>query len=156
MLTGFRVSAPPSATAELIDDTGQRYTVQFSPEVSTEMRGRSREFGSNSRSGLPEYLTVFADAFPKRFQLYRAGSGGGVGAASDGAITSPMPGRIIAVEVAAGASVAKGQKLVTLEAMKMEHTLTAPFDGVVAELNAAAGSQVAEGTLLVRVEAGKG
>jgi 3-methylcrotonyl-CoA carboxylase alpha subunit len=64
-----------------------------------------------------------------------------------------MPGRIIAVEVAAGESVTKGQKLVTLEAMKMEHTLTAPFDGAVAELNAAAGGQVSEGTLLVRVEA---
>ena len=51
-----------------------------------------------------------------------------------------------------GDSVAKGQRLVTLEAMKMEHGLTAPFDGIVAELNAEAGAQVAEGTLLVRVE----
>ena len=71
----------------------------------------------------------------------------------DGAIISPMPGRIIAVEVAAGVTVAKGQKLLTLEAMKMEHSLVAPFDGVVAELNADAGAQVSEGTLLVRVEA---
>jgi 3-methylcrotonyl-CoA carboxylase alpha subunit len=46
----------------------------------------------------------------------------------------------------------KGQKLVTLEAMKMEHSLTAPFDGIVAELNAAEGAQVSEGTLLVRIE----
>ena len=58
------------------------------------------------------------------------------GTAADGAILAPMPGRIIAVEVAAGDTVAKGQKLVTLEAMKMEHSLTAPFDGTVAELNA--------------------
>ena len=54
--------------------------------------------------------------------------------------------------VAAGESVAKGQKLVTLEAMKMEHTLTAPFDGVVAELSAEEGGQVSEGALLVRIE----
>jgi 3-methylcrotonyl-CoA carboxylase alpha subunit len=79
--------------------------------------------------------------------------GAGHHGSHDGAIISPMPGRIIAVEVAAGASVTKGQKLVTLEAMKMEHTLTAPFDGVVAELNATPGAQVSEGTLLVRVEA---
>ena len=46
----------------------------------------------------------------------------------------------------------KGQKLVTLEAMKMEHTLTAPFDGTVAELNATAGGQMSEGATLVRVE----
>jgi 3-methylcrotonyl-CoA carboxylase alpha subunit len=79
-------------------------------------------------------------------------SGTAGGTAADGAIVSPMPGRIIAVEVAAGASVAKGQKLVTLEAMKMEHSLTAPFDGMVAELNAETGGQVSEGTLLVRIE----
>ncbi len=73
--------------------------------------------------------------------------------AGNGSILSPMPGRIIAVEVAAGDKVMKGQKLLTLEAMKMEHTLTAPFDGVVAELNAEAGAQVQVEALLVRIEA---
>jgi 3-methylcrotonyl-CoA carboxylase alpha subunit len=73
-------------------------------------------------------------------------------AAGDGALLAPMPGRITAVDVAEGAQVTKGQRLVTLEAMKMEHALTAPFDGTVAELPVAAGGQVTEGTLLVRVE----
>jgi 3-methylcrotonyl-CoA carboxylase alpha subunit len=73
--------------------------------------------------------------------------------AGDGTILSPMPGRIIAVDVAAGQTVTKGQKLLTLEAMKMEHSLTAPFDGVVAELNAEAGAQVQVEALLVRIEA---
>jgi 3-methylcrotonyl-CoA carboxylase alpha subunit len=86
-----------------------------------------------------------------QFAPYRA-SGAGTGPAADGAILSPMPGRIIAVEVAEGDVVMKGQKLVTLEAMKMEHSLIAPFDGTIAELNATAGAQVTEGTLLVRVE----
>jgi 3-methylcrotonyl-CoA carboxylase alpha subunit len=63
-----------------------------------------------------------------------------------------MPGRIIAVEVAAGDIVTKGQKLATLEAMKMEHSLTAPFDGVVKELNAEAGAQVQVEAVLVRIE----
>ncbi len=76
--------------------------------------------------------------------------------AADGAIISPMPGKIIALEVAPGAEVKKGQKLLTLEAMKMEHSLTAPFDGVVTELNAAEGAQVSEGALLVRIEKGEG
>ena len=76
----------------------------------------------------------------------------GGAAASSGTILSPMPGRIIAVEVAAGATVTKGQKLVTLEAMKMEHSLTAPFDGTVAELNATTGAQVQVDGLLVRIE----
>ena len=71
----------------------------------------------------------------------------------DGEIEAPMPGKVTAVEVSAGEKVAKGQRLLTLEAMKMEHALTAPFDGTVAELNATAGAQVTEGQLLVRVEA---
>ena len=79
-------------------------------------------------------------------------SGGLGGAASDGAILAPMPGKVIAVEVAAGDIVAKGQKLLVLEAMKMEHALTAPFDGTVAELTVAVGAQVQVKALLVRVE----
>jgi len=79
-------------------------------------------------------------------------AGAAAGLAGDGAILAPMPGRVIAVDVAAGDTVTKGQKLLTLEAMKMEHGLTAPFDGVVAELNAAVGSQVQVDALLVRIE----
>jgi 3-methylcrotonyl-CoA carboxylase alpha subunit len=71
----------------------------------------------------------------------------------DGEIEAPMPGRVTTVEISRGEKVAKGQRLLTLEAMKMEHALTAPFDGTVAELSAAAGQQVTEGQLLVRVEA---
>ncbi len=74
------------------------------------------------------------------------------GTAGDGAILSPMPGKIIAVEVAAGDAVSKGQKLLTLEAMKMEHSLTAPFDGTVAELNVVPGGQVQVEALLIRIE----
>ena len=73
-------------------------------------------------------------------------------AVGDGAILSPMPGKIIAVEVSEGEQVTKGQKLLMLEAMKMEHTLTAPFDGAVAELKAVAGAQVQVDALLVRIE----
>ncbi len=75
------------------------------------------------------------------------------GPASSGSILSPMPGRIIAVDVTQGQSVTKGQKLLTLEAMKMEHSLVAPFDGTVAELNAETGAQVQVEALLVRIEA---
>ncbi|MET0363780.1 MAG: biotin/lipoyl-containing protein, partial [Sphingobium sp.] len=82
---------------------------------------------------------------------FRAGGAGGADAA-DGAILSPMPGRIIAVAVAEGETVTKGQKLLTLEAMKMEHSLVAPFDGTIAELNASEGGQVSEGALLVKIE----
>jgi len=63
-----------------------------------------------------------------------------------------MPGKVAAVEVSKGETVAKGQRLLTLEAMKMEHGLVAPFDGTVAELNAQAGAQVSEGAILARIE----
>jgi len=78
--------------------------------------------------------------------------GSTAGTAGDGAILAPMPGRVISVDVAAGDSVTKGQKLLTLEAMKMEHGLVAPFDGTVAELNATTGAQVQVDALLVRIE----
>lgn len=70
----------------------------------------------------------------------------------DGEIEAPMPGRVTGVEVSKGESVAKGQRLLTLEAMKMEHSLTAPFDGIVTELGAVSGAQVTEGQMLVKVE----
>jgi acetyl/propionyl-CoA carboxylase alpha subunit len=79
-------------------------------------------------------------------------SGSEEGAASDGAILSPMPGKIISVAVKAGESVAKGQALLVMEAMKMEHAMIAPFAGVVSELAAVVGAQVAEGVVLVRLE----
>jgi 3-methylcrotonyl-CoA carboxylase alpha subunit len=71
----------------------------------------------------------------------------------DGEIEAPMPGKVTAVDVSHGEKVSNGQRLLTLEAMKMEHALTAPFDGTVTELAATAGAQVTEGQLLVKVEA---
>jgi len=75
----------------------------------------------------------------------------GEGAAADGVICAPIPGRIIAVQVSDGASVVQGQALVTVEAMKMEHTLTAPFDGLVAGLTHKVGDQVSDGSVLLRI-----
>ncbi|QWK77704.1 acetyl/propionyl/methylcrotonyl-CoA carboxylase subunit alpha [Ochrobactrum sp. BTU1] len=73
-------------------------------------------------------------------------------ASSESRILSPMPGLVRLVSVAEGASVAKGDRLVTMEAMKMELSLTAPRDGKVASVSVAAGDQVNEGALLVELE----
>ncbi len=86
--------------------------------------------------------------------LWRRESAHGA-AAGDGAILAPMPGKVVSVDVSEGQQVTRGQKLLTLEAMKMEHTLTAPFDGIVAELRAEAGAQVQVDALLVRIEEGE-
>lgn len=72
-------------------------------------------------------------------------------AAADGTIVAPMPGKVTAIYVGTGEPVRKGQRLLTLEAMKMEHTLTAPFDGTVTELRAKAGAQVQVDALLARI-----
>jgi 3-methylcrotonyl-CoA carboxylase alpha subunit len=72
-----------------------------------------------------------------------------------GALVAPMPGRIVAVLVAAGTVVEKGAPLLVLEAMKMEHTISAPFSGKVARICFESGQQVGEGVLLVEFEAGE-
>jgi 3-methylcrotonyl-CoA carboxylase alpha subunit len=64
-------------------------------------------------------------------------------------LLAPMPGRIVALLAGAGASVGKGDPLLVMEAMKMEHTVTAPVDGVVAAFLCAVGDQVPQGAALI-------
>lgn len=64
-------------------------------------------------------------------------------------VFAPMPGKVFAVLVKVGEAVQKGQPLIGLEAMKMEHTLNAPFDGVVQAIPHAVGEQVLEGAELI-------
>ncbi|MFC0306792.1 acetyl-CoA carboxylase biotin carboxyl carrier protein subunit, partial [Rhizorhabdus histidinilytica] len=99
---------------------------------------------------------LFLDGEAWPIEAPRADHAGGGGAVSDGALLAPMPGKVIAVEVAEGDAVTKGQKLLVLEAMKMEQAMLAPFDGIVAELKASVGGQVSEGAMLVRVEKAEG
>jgi acetyl-CoA/propionyl-CoA carboxylase biotin carboxyl carrier protein len=71
-------------------------------------------------------------------------------AASDPELRAPMPGAVVAVHVAAGAIVAAGERIVTIEAMKMEHPVLAPHDGVV-RLDVAVGDQVRRDQVLAHV-----
>lgn len=137
-LTGFRLNAAPRRTARFLLD-GQPITVDFA------------EAGEVPPAPTDEVL-ISEGGQSWSFTRWRA-DGLAAGGAGDGAILSPMPGRIIAVAVTEGQAVSAGQPLVTLEAMKMEHVLTAPFDGVVTDLKADTGGQVAEGIALVRIVA---
>ena len=76
----------------------------------------------------------------------------GASDADGGRLTAPMPGRIVTVLVKPGAAVEKGQPLLVLEAMKMEHTITAPAAGAVTALPFVAGDQVEEGVDLLGFE----
>ena len=66
-------------------------------------------------------------------------------------ITSPMPGNILAVNVAAGDMVKKGQVLMILEAMKMENEIMAPCDGTVTSVSVTKGAAVESGALLCTI-----
>ncbi|MBY4896714.1 acetyl/propionyl/methylcrotonyl-CoA carboxylase subunit alpha [Cupriavidus sp. AU9028] len=84
--------------------------------------------------------------------LAHAGEAEGEG----GKLTAPMPGKVIAVMVEAGARVTRGTPLLVMEAMKMEHTISAPADGVVGEVLYAVGDQVGEGEQLLGFDAAAG
>ena len=67
-------------------------------------------------------------------------------------VTSPMPGNILAVNVAAGDTVKRGQVLMILEAMKMENEIMSPCDGTIASVNTQKGATVESGTLLCVIQ----
>src|ERR1019366_4069037 len=137
-LVGFRPNAPPCARVDVaVGEHSYWVTADPPPPASTVIidgervlfrRGEARSFGA------PDSARVI-----------------GTAAVSDGAIQSPMPGRIVSVSVRQGQAVIKGQTLISLEAMKMEHSLIAPFDGTVGELAVSVGDQVAENVTLVRI-----
>jgi 3-methylcrotonyl-CoA carboxylase alpha subunit len=68
---------------------------------------------------------------------------------SAGRLTAPMPGRVIQLMVEPGSRIQRGQPLMVIEAMKMEHTVSAPADGVVEAVRFAAGDTVEEGAELI-------
>jgi 3-methylcrotonyl-CoA carboxylase alpha subunit len=142
---GFRLNGPNQTKVTLLD-RGTRYVADLNTPVSYDQRQYALVTGDER--------AVFAtmQGATWRFTGDESRGTGTSHGLHDGEIEAPMPGKVTAVEVKKGAKVEKGQRLLTLEAMKMEHALTAPFDGTVAELNATAGSQVTEGQLLVKVE----
>jgi 3-methylcrotonyl-CoA carboxylase alpha subunit len=94
---------------------------------------------------------VFCEGEHRRLSLQEELAAADTDTAS-GSLAAPMPGKVIKVMIEAGAKVAKGQALLILEAMKMEHTITAPADGVVTEVHYHAGEQVLEGAELISLE----
>ncbi len=139
-LTGFRISATPERRVR-VDVAGVTHTVELSESPPV----------ASIRSVNGEQI-LFLDGEAWHISAVRTKRHDGRHA-SDGTIVAPMPGRIVALDVAAGASVKRGQRLLVLEAMKLEHTLLAPFDGTVVELSAQSDQQVVEGAVLLRIAA---
>lgn len=135
-LIGFRGNAAPD-TQVAVEIHGKTYLAQ--PAGG----GVAREIGGERVLFLGGDAWAFAAPMPRS---------SGENESGDGAVLAPMPGAVIQVAAAKGGSVKRGDRLLVLEAMKMEYVLVAPFDGKVMELTVSAGSQVQEGALLARIE----
>jgi 3-methylcrotonyl-CoA carboxylase alpha subunit len=109
------------------------------------LEGRFASFGVRSFA-MAGGLTLELDAV-------RAQDDDDESAGAGGAVKAPMPGKVIAVLVSTGDRVERGQPLLRLEAMKMEHTLAASVDGEVEALSVRAGDQVEEGSTLLSLRA---
>jgi 3-methylcrotonyl-CoA carboxylase alpha subunit len=117
--------------------------------MAAEIAGRRVNARAAVQSG---ELTLLVDGRRYRFGLDEQ-EGEGHGAENTGGrLTAPMPGRVLAVLVEPGTRVRRGEPLLVLEAMKMEHTIGAPADGVVMEVHFKAGQQVEEGARLMSME----
>ena len=144
---GAEIEASVRARADGLFDVelapdGERFTL---PAPAAAGRGE----GSAGIARWPGHITLFADGRAHDFTVADPLARAAVAAAPGGALRAPMPGFVKLVRVAAGESVGKGQPLLVLEAMKMEHTILAPADGVIAEI-VTQGAQVSDGTVLVR------
>ncbi|MCX8113443.1 MAG: 3-methylcrotonyl-CoA carboxylase, partial [Burkholderiaceae bacterium] len=113
-----------------------------------EVRFADRAFAADVvRDG--DDLHVFANGRHRVVTLVDVIAHAGDSELENGGLAAPMPGRVIAIHVAAGSRVTKGAPLLVMEAMKMEHTIIAPADGIVDEFFYGVGEQVAEGAALV-------
>ena len=133
---------------------------EATPPPGMALDGRPVAIFGMARSGIAmaEFLvdkgavvTVFDEAGSHDFILDDPFARAEDAAGGSDALRAPMPGLVKMVRVSSGDSVQKGQALLVLEAMKMEHTISAPHDGIVADI-VAEGAQVTDGTVLVRFE----
>ncbi len=167
-LRGFRLwgEAPRSV---LLEHRGQRQTIRFTAEGGRrfgfacgmlEILAHEDGLVRFARDGHVMQASVLRIGHDVTVQLagrdaifhHAQSLGAEEEADGESRILAPMPGLVRLVSVAEGAAVAKGDSLVTMEAMKMELSLKAPRDGAVRTVTVSAGDQVAEGALLIELE----
>lgn len=135
----FRVTLPShTIEAQTIRRDGHRITADLDGAPTTVSLAAGRE-----------WVTLFLAGTEATFRLPDRLAMDTEGADAVAQVKAPLPGRITAVNVADGDRVAKGQALLVLEAMKMEHTLTAGKAGRITALAAQTGAQVTEGQVLL-------
>ncbi len=132
-----------------------RFEVTLLPDGPTSVvavPGGTLEPGGQDGIGVarwPGHVTLFSRGHAYDFAIPDPLAQAAEAAGGSATMRAPMPGLVKLVRAAAGDPVTRGQPLMVLEAMKMEHTIAAPQDGVVAEI-VGEGAQVSDGTVLVR------
>ncbi len=170
--SGWRMNGALTRRLSLTDATGERLVglvyeragVRLNTDLGTALLSDFSRTGhqlSVSVDGQP--LTASVVCSGDSFQVFHGGqhwsldwsnpmAHAGEQETAGGRLTAPMPGKIVALLVDAGAQVDKGTPLLIMEAMKMEHTISAPSQGKVTELLYAVGDQVTEGAQLLSFE----
>jgi 3-methylcrotonyl-CoA carboxylase alpha subunit len=136
---GYRLALPGGA----VEATGQ---LAEDGNLSVDLGGL-RTSATIIRRGAD--ITVFHQGASHRLILIEPLAGADDAEAPGGKLIAPMPGRIIAMLVEPGAEVTKGQPLIVMEAMKMEHTIKAPAEGRIEKVRYAVGDQVEDGAELI-------
>jgi 3-methylcrotonyl-CoA carboxylase alpha subunit len=112
--------------------------------------------GRRQRAGLvrqEDEITLLLPGETHRLGIVDPRAAADLDEGGSGQLTAPMPGKVVQALVEDGTKVEKGQALMILEAMKMEHTISAPARGTVAKVHFRAGDQVSEGAVLLTLDA---
>ncbi len=136
-----------------VDDRAMEIVGWDQGELAVVVDGAALRLGVTAEGGR---VTVFAGAEAWVVGVPDPLAVGAEAAAHGDDVRAPMPGLVKHLAAAAGQAVARGDVLVVLEAMKMEHSLLAPRDGVIAEVLVEAGAQVTDGTVLLLLEPADG
>jgi len=150
---GFQLGGTRSVTVPVvIDGEAADAAVRHGQDgVHIEINGMTPAADAKAFEGKEE-LYVLRRGRQTRVHIRDVSVAAAAGGAGDGIIKAPMHGKVLELFVRKGDSVAGGQRLAVIEAMKMEHTLRAPFAGVVGELAAGVGEQVVEGAQIMMIE----
>jgi 3-methylcrotonyl-CoA carboxylase alpha subunit len=131
----------------ILDEREQHIRVQQNAEkLSLEMNGQKYQASVDNQ---PEVFTLYMPQGQTSIERFDWNTLGAHATTNKGQLTAPMPATVVAILKNIGDKVKAGDRLVVLEAMKMEHTIHAPSDGILSEIFYAVGSQVNEGQELL-------
>ncbi len=141
---------------------GHQYTVLIKEVTDTaiiaEVNGKEHSVSIEAIANISPFLEAeeiasasLPSPTPTRTETISKGAQNVSPDAAGGVINTPIPGQIIGLSVSVGDKVKKGQKLLTLEAMKLENAITADRDGTVKEIYVALGEVVSQGQQLVAI-----